>query len=178
MVGDNTFAGSVALSSTSSLGIDIGGTQPGEFDALLADGFLTLDGTLNVSLDGGFAPQLGDSFGILRGDAGFAGSFDTLNLPALGSGLAWQLSPGAITVSLNVVSSTASPGDFDLDGDVDGRDFLVWQRNPSVGNLADWQANYGAGALAAGVSVPEPTTLVCLLPLATSLFRRRLGILS
>jgi hypothetical protein len=23
------------------------------------------------------------------------------------------------------------------DGDVDGRDFLVWQRNSSIGNLAD-----------------------------------------
>ena len=34
------------------------------------------------------------------------------------------------------------------DGDVDGRDFLIWQRNTSTapastGNLADWQANYG-----------------------------------
>lgn len=35
-------------------------------------------------------------------------------------------------------------GDFDEDGDVDGRDFLTWQRNPSVGNLADWQDNYGS----------------------------------
>jgi GH35 family endo-1,4-beta-xylanase len=62
-------------------------------------------------------------------------------------------------------------GDFDLDGDVDGRDFLVWQRNPSVGNLADWQANYGVEILAASIAdsttrsvvlqaVPEPSVLV------------------
>lgn len=34
------------------------------------------------------------------------------------------------------------------DGDVDGRDFLVWQRGESpasAGDLADWQANYGSG---------------------------------
>jgi len=36
------------------------------------------------------------------------------------------------------------------DGDVEGRDFLVWQRgyavpSQSVGDLADWQANYGVG---------------------------------
>jgi hypothetical protein len=36
------------------------------------------------------------------------------------------------------------------DGDVDGRDFLVWQRghavpSASAGDLADWQANYGVG---------------------------------
>ncbi len=48
------------------------------------------------------------------------------------------------------------PGDFDHDGDIDGRDFLVWQRNPSVGNLADWQAQYGT-PLAAATAVPEPS---------------------
>lgn len=37
----------------------------------------------------------------------------------------------------------AGQGNFDGDNDVDGRDFLTWQRNPAVGNLADWQANYG-----------------------------------
>ncbi len=53
------------------------------------------------------------------------------------------------------------PGDFDGDGDVDGRDFLVWQPNPMVGNLADWQANYGTGNLltAASIAVPEPASL-------------------
>ena len=57
------------------------------------------------------------------------------------------------------------PGDFDLDGDVDGRDFLLWQRgnspNPlSVGDLADWQGNYGVGPLtAASVAVPEPSSI-------------------
>jgi hypothetical protein len=50
-------------------------------------------------------------------------------------------------------------GDFDGDGDVDGRDFLIWQRNPSVGDLADWQANYGAGTLSEVTAVPEPTGL-------------------
>jgi hypothetical protein len=34
-------------------------------------------------------------------------------------------------------------GDFDQDGDVDGPDFLAWQRNQSLGPLADWQINYG-----------------------------------
>jgi len=33
-------------------------------------------------------------------------------------------------------------GDFDKDGDVDGRDFLVWQRNTSVGLLSNWQDDY------------------------------------
>jgi hypothetical protein len=43
-------------------------------------------------------------------------------------------------------------------GDVDGRDFLIWQRNPSVGDLADWQTYYGTGTLAAATAVPEPNS--------------------
>ena len=35
------------------------------------------------------------------------------------------------------------PGDFNGDGIVDGTDFLLWQLDPSVGSLADWEANYG-----------------------------------
>lgn len=52
------------------------------------------------------------------------------------------------------------PGDFNGDGEVDGRDFLIWQRNPSVGNLADWQANYGQSTLSASTAVPEPSACV------------------
>jgi hypothetical protein len=38
-------------------------------------------------------------------------------------------------------------GDLDGDGDVDGQDFLLWQRNPSITPLSDWQNTYGsAGA--------------------------------
>ena len=56
---------------------------------------------------------------------------------------------------------TVLAGDFDGDGDVDGEDFLEWQRDPSVGSLADWQTNYGAAPLSANAAaVPEPSALV------------------
>jgi hypothetical protein len=72
-------------------------------------------------------------------------------------------------------SAAPSSGDFDEDGDVDGRDFLVWQRNPSVGNLADWQANYGAGPLTAStIAVPEPGALLLALLGCYPLSRKRL----
>lgn len=60
-------------------------------------------------------------------------------------------------------------GDFQLDGDTDGRDLLTWQRNPQLGDLAAWQAEYGGQAL---FSTPEPQTAVLLL-LGLLLFARR-----
>ena len=67
-------------------------------------------------------------------------------------------------------------GDFDGDGDVDGRDFLRWQRggspNPlSAGDLALWQTNFGAGGLVAISAVPEPSTALLLMIGAFGLIR-------
>ena len=72
-------------------------------------------------------------------------------------------------------------GDFDLDGDVDGFDFLKWQRdqspNPlSASDLADWEANFGmAASLSANsVTVPEPSSAALLIVIAAvSILTRR-----
>lgn len=63
-----------------------------------------------------------------------------------------------------------SDGDFDFDGDVDGRDFLVWQQGNSPSgalnsaDLALWQTNFGIGLLTANTRVvPEPATCVAML---------------
>ena len=73
------------------------------------------------------------------------------------------------------------PGDFDLDGDVDGADFLKWQRggspNPlSAKDLVDWEALFGTtSALSSAISVPEPSSIVLLLAaFACRLWQRRL----
>lgn len=69
------------------------------------------------------------------------------------------------------IAETGATGDYDLDGDVDGYDFLAWQRgdsfNPlSPADLAAWQESYGnsdsALATARALAVPEPATLVLL----------------
>jgi len=70
------------------------------------------------------------------------------------------------------------PGDFNDDGSVNGADLLQWQRNPSVGNLADWQANYGSVAssvAASSTATPEPSSVVLLVifNLGDVLFQRR-----
>jgi hypothetical protein len=58
--------------------------------------------------------------------------------------------------------------DYDLDGDVDGGDFLVWQRGGSPrslgsADLALWQSQYASDAVVvASSAVPEPTALILL----------------
>ena len=59
-------------------------------------------------------------------------------------------------------NSNQSAGDFDGDTDVDGRDFMLWQRNASVGALGGWQAGYGNFPRVESIAVPEPAVL-CLL---------------
>lgn len=66
---------------------------------------------------------------------------------------------GALTKASSFFAAPGLAGDFDEDGDVDGNDFLTWQRDPGVGDLADWRANFGAGgSVAAVAAIPEPAT--------------------
>jgi hypothetical protein len=167
--------GNLGFSSTSLLLMELGGTAPGSgYDQILSSGALGLDGALQLALINGFSPMAGQSFNLFDWTS-LSGTFDTLSLPALGAGLSWNTSQLYNTGVLTVVSS-GIPGDFDLDGDVDGRDFLVWQRNPSVGNLGDWQTNYGASGLSASVAVPEPSAFVLALLGICSLGRKQLSI--
>lgn len=74
-------------------------------------------------------------------------------------GLSSQLFAEAVDAFADLLDRI--PGDYDGDGDVDGRDFIVWQRDPDVGNLADWQMYYGTGIplSVAATAVPEPGTI-------------------
>jgi len=69
------------------------------------------------------------------------------------------------------------PGDFDFDADVDGADFLIWQRDlGDATNLADWQDNFGATAAVSAVkAVPEPSSLLlaCIMAMAAAAGRSR-----
>ncbi len=81
----------------------------------------------------------------------------------------------AVDQYLNI--TIPGPGDFDGDGDVDGRDFLAWQRGGSpdplsAADLAEWQTNYAeaiSSLSASAVQVPEPaflwlgSTLLCFI---------------
>jgi hypothetical protein len=83
---------------------------------------------------------------------------------------------------MQLMYNAATGGDYDQDGDIDGRDFLVWQRtfgqsedltadasgNGSIDapDLFSWQQNYGwrvgTGPLFSEYHVPEPSNIVIL----------------
>jgi hypothetical protein len=69
----------------------------------------------------------------------------------------------------NINMDDTGTGDFDGDGDVDGNDFLLWQRGGSPdplssGDLALWQSEFGnVLAVPAVASVPEPSAAMLAL---------------
>jgi hypothetical protein len=170
---------SPAVVSTANLGlggtlkIELGGTSPGfgpnNHDQVVDNStvVITEGSDLVLELWNNFIPTIGDQFEVLTWNEGLEGTFSQiLTDPLFGSqGIAFTASytnptgPG----SLVLTAVAALPGDFDLDGDVDGRDFLIWQRGGSptalsANDLGDWQNSYGVSSLTATNSaVPEPS---------------------
>jgi len=76
-------------------------------------------------------------------------------------------------------AAISNPGDFDTDGDIDGADFLLWQRgnSPDPGSpsdLAFWEANFGSATPPAVFAVPEPSTAILASLLFTAMYCRPL----
>ena len=81
----------VLLDPTSTLILELGGTQPGSgYDQLDISGLATLNGTLEVTYLDGFSPSAGESFDLFNGPT--TGKFAQINLPALSNGLNWNTS--------------------------------------------------------------------------------------
>jgi autotransporter-associated beta strand protein len=126
-----------------------------------ADIYLTTGGILNLNI--GTATDVIDSLfidGVMQkaGIWGPDGSNAEFTSPLI-------TGTGFLQVTTAPVSIT---GDFDNDGDVDGLDFLVWQRGQSPNSLsaedlAAWQNAYNPASMSvASTSVPEPIGLALL----------------
>jgi hypothetical protein len=148
--------------STSTLSMVIGDNA----SSLNVIGNLEL-GNVTLSLDyNGAAPQIGQSFELINAAGDINGFGEFSNDQVVVDGKLWDIGYDADSVFVTFSGLSAGlAGDFDNDGDVDGRDFLAWQRNPSIGDLADWQANYGqSGAIVSAVTaVPEPSAAMLML---------------
>ncbi len=79
--GTLTFSSNLVLEAASVVNIELGGTNALDYDHLVANGTLTLGGTLNVTLINGYAPAAGDTVDILDWGA-ILGTFSTVNLPS------------------------------------------------------------------------------------------------
>jgi len=130
--------GSVTISSFGQFTARLGGrTRGSQYDALIVSKNLATSGTLQVTLTGGFAPAAGDSFDLLDWLTR-DGAFNTINLPALGAGLAWStldLYSAGMTIpagTISVVDANLIPGDLNHSGKVDAADVSAM-----MGALAD-----------------------------------------
>lgn len=120
--------------------------------------------------------QPGDYFPVISADS-VTGTF--ANTQAIADGRYWDISYDSDEVFVTAGAHvTTLPGDFDFDFDVDGDDFLLWQRNPSVGSLADWEANYGNSfqpSTGQAAAVPEPSAFLLALSALAWGYRRRVN---
>jgi T5SS/PEP-CTERM-associated repeat protein len=159
-------------------------------------GIADLDGAvIDLDLMGGFTPTAGATFDLLTASSfGSTGVGTTQNV---GTGEAFTLASedaGVFSLALvpggrgEILRATflAAPGndaDFDNDGDVDGADFLTWQRGlglsgatatNAAGNangdsiingadLAVWRSEFGPPSVPAVGAVPEPGAAALLL---------------
>jgi hypothetical protein len=175
----------LALASTSTLIMELGGTTAGSgYDEIQDAALLTLGGTLQVSLVSGFTPATGNSFDLFNWSS-LTGTFSTLDLPALSGGLAWNTSQLYTTGVLSIAGVAGTPGDYNNNGTVDAGDFVLWRKyqgsthvlpnDPTGGTIGvaqytTWRAHFGqppgSGSGAAGsasAAVPEPATPVLLM---------------
>src|SRR5262249_17295199 len=112
----------------------------------------------------------GDSFDILDWGS-LAGTFSSIQLPALSGGLGWDSSQ-LYTTGVLSITGIGVPGDYNGNGVVDAADYVVWRKGLGAtftqSDYAVWRSHFGQTAgVGAGASlntaVPEPATLVMLI---------------
>jgi autotransporter-associated beta strand protein len=102
-LGTATGSSSLTLQSGSTLQLSLGATNSfGQYAVL---GQFTPGGTLQVQLANSFNPALGNSFDILDFGSLGSGTFASLVLPALDSGLGWDTSALYTTGTISVAAS-------------------------------------------------------------------------
>lgn len=154
----------LTLEAGSTLRIDLGGTAPGDTFDVLAAFDASIAGSLEVTAVDGFLPSYGDVFQILVATSSLTGTFAGLSQGDLvgnvgGADLYIDYSAGGGQV---VLLRAGRPGDFNLDGSVDGADILKWQRGELPGgasesHLAAWKSHFGTPSLTpTGTTAPEP----------------------
>ena len=171
------------------LAIDIAGVNLGDYDQLIVGGDALL-GQLDVSLQGGYAPAVGDTFEIVTAGAippaGIANLLFTTTFPSTGSNwLDWHVFHGLNLSGMDALTLAIVPaltGDFNANGTVDAADYVVWRllngqsgfglaadsNFDGVVNFIDylaWRSNFGQSIPGPGGGagiVPEPASALLM----------------
>jgi autotransporter-associated beta strand protein len=185
-----TIHGDLTFDGDSTLNMDLtGGAVGTQYDQVAASGAITLgNATLNLSL-GAFSPTGSEVFTLISNTGAGAVSGEFFDLPQGDS-----MTLGSQTFYIDygggdgndVVLSTVQPvnedADFDDDDDIDGNDFLIWQRGQGVGttnaqgdandddvvdgdDLAIWEDQFGSATANVG-AVPEPSAAILMVAAA------------
>jgi len=102
-IGTMTFGSNVTMNSSTNLSMQIVGIS-GSCDKLAITGSLTCNGILDVSILSG-TPALGNTYQLFTA-ATILGNFTAVNLPTLGSGLAWDQSELYTTGTIKIIAAT------------------------------------------------------------------------
>jgi autotransporter-associated beta strand protein len=195
--------GSLSFDSAAALHIDLTGSAVGtQYDQVVSNGSISLGGaTLNFAL-GDFVPVGNETFtlvnntgvGAINGEFGNYTQGAMVDLAGKTFFINYQGGAGGNDVVLSPTAPGIENANFDGDGDVDGNDFLIWQRGfggPGTASQGDanadgqvndvdfgiWKNQFGTTGLAAPAvgAVPEPTAVAMLLGAAGAalLGRRR-----
>ena len=111
-----TFLAATTLDAAATSTFEFGALSAGNFDVLANDGDLfTAGGTLNLADSGYYAgAAVNDTFLILDGWSGFAGSFSTINGTDLGNNLVFDTSNLLVDGTVTVVSAVPEPSTLGL----------------------------------------------------------------
>jgi len=153
-------AGTTRADGTGSAG------QYGAIDASSA----SIGGVLEIFLTDGFSPSPGDFFDLLSTTGIIGGAFSSTVLPVLTPNLSWNLIQTNNLLRLEV-QSVLFDGDFNGDLDVDGGDFLTWQRGfgiPSGASKGQGDANLSGSVDGLDRTIWESTFGDTLSPIASA----------
>lgn len=102
---------------------------PTNFTLAYVGGAATIAGKLILQFDPATYFPVGSTMNILEAVGGVQGTFSQLQLTGIPTGSQWSLGYTANAVTLSRTANSFSSADFDLNGIVDGADFMIWQRN-------------------------------------------------
>lgn len=126
--------GSLTLAGTNTYKVEVGDA---DFDSIGGTASVSLDGMLEVSYLGAYAPVFGDSFPIVVGSA-VSGSFGTVDAPPPPGSWSWRVRYDSDKAVLVV----SCPADINIDGVINTIDFLAFLNLWTVGDLgADWNGD-------------------------------------